>query len=56
MVQRGLDSFSARLIWNSWAPIKVSFFFCLGSNLEKDSNHGHLEEERLDFGEQMFSM
>ena len=25
-VQRGSDSFPARLIWNSWAPIKVRFF------------------------------
>ena len=26
MIQRGPDSFPTRLIWNSWAPIKVSFF------------------------------
>ena len=25
MVQRGSDSFLTRLIWNSWAPTKVSF-------------------------------
>ena len=26
MVQRGSKSFSTTLIWNSWAPAKVSFF------------------------------
>ena len=24
--------------------------------MERDSNYGHLEEERVDIGEQMFSM
>ena len=33
-----------------------SEFFCLGSNVERDSNYGHSEEGRVDFGEQMFSM
>ena len=33
-----------------------SGFFCLGSNLEGDSNYGQFEEERLDFGEQMLSL
>ncbi|RVX02090.1 hypothetical protein CK203_025331 [Vitis vinifera] len=33
-----------------------SEFFRLGSRMERDSNYGHLEEERVDIGEQMFSM
>ena len=53
MVMRSSNSFLARLIWNSWAPIKVNFF-CLGNKFERDSNCRQLEEG-LDFGEQMFS-
>ena len=44
MVKRGSKSFSTMRNWNSWAPTKVSFF-CLRSNMERDSNCKHLEEE-----------
>ena len=46
-------------MWNSWAPMKVRFFFlvfCLGSNSERILTLNSLKMSGYNFGEYMISM
>ena len=45
-----LESFCGDVIWNSWAPTKVSFFL-YEKQLERDNNYRNFNEVVLDFSE-----